>query len=160
MWIAKVRKHFDQQMLASSFVLEFWTGPGTLREVLYRDPYGFGKATRVGEAANPGPVIDDADDAMSFEEQLALEDSHVDNELVVPVPDDLLPDIFDQARESVLPRPPREVAPEAVPPAEADHPQDPGRRSKAGHKAGQVRTSTRFWAPGYPPPRATPTRSP
>ena len=160
MWIAKVRKHFDQQMLASSFVLEFWTGPGTLREVLYRDPYGFGKATRVGEAANPGPVIDDADDAMSFEEQLALEDSHVDNELVVPVPDDLLPDIFDQARESVLPRPPREVAPEVVPPPRPTTLKTPAEDQKQDIRPGRCGPAPDFGPPGTPPPRATPTRSP
>ena len=111
MWIVKVRKPLGQQVLASSFVLVIWTGP--LREVVYRDPYGFGKATRVGEAANPGPEFDDA---LSFDELLALEDLHVADELFIPEPDDLLTGIVDQAEESVHPRPLREVASEAPPP--------------------------------------------
>ena len=83
-------------------------------EVVYRDPY---TATRVGEAANPGPANLGAD-SLTFEDQLALEEQYA-----IDFADPLLPDLDEylcrtdeEAGESVHPRPPREVAPEAVPP--------------------------------------------
>lgn len=131
-------------------------------------------ATRVGEAANPGPVVDaDSDD--TFDQQIGLEEEYLQATAIMTtddahgpfLPDEIFYDENEQAPgESVHPRPHfSEVAPGCgYPPPPASHPQDPGknreeRASPGSHgPVAEEPVGSGVGSPGIPPPN--PPRTP
>ena len=125
-------------------------------------------ATRVGEAANPGPVVDaDSDD--TFDQQIGLEEEYLQATAIMTtddahgpfLPDEIFYDENEQAPgESVHPRPHfSEVAPGCgYPPPPASHPQDPGksreeRASPGSHgPVAEEPVGSGVGPPGFPTP--------
>ena len=128
--------------------------PTSPREVLYRDPYGL-KATRVGEAANPGPSSGENsdDDQLDFAAQLDLEEQyHLD------FADSFLPDpevgflyAAEEAGEPVHPRPPREAAPGAATPQRPTALKNPAEEGQAEIRPDRCGPAPNFGPPGTPP---------
>ena len=131
-------------------------------------------ATRVGEAANPGPVVDeDSDD--TFAQQIELEEEYLQATAAMLADDAHVPFSPDMVfggedtqapGESVHPRPHfSEVAPGCgYPPPPASHPQDPGknreeRASPGSHgPVAEEPVGSGVGSPGIPPPN--PPRTP
>ena len=124
-------------------------------------------ATRVGEAANPGPVVDaDSDD--TFDQQIGLEEEYLqataammaDDAHVPFLPDEVFYDENEQAPgESVRPKlQSSEVVPGCGnPPLPANHPQDPGksREERVGPGShgpvAEEPVGSGVGSPGFPP---------